>query len=43
MQIKTVQWIKFRIWEKKEGKYAKALAKIHGVELAQMLKGILSF
>ena len=27
-QIKKLQWIKSRIWEKKEGKYSKALAKI---------------
>ena len=28
IKIETVQWIKFRIWEKKEGKYSKTLAKI---------------
>ena len=28
IKIETVQWIKSRIWEKKEGKYSKALAKI---------------
>ena len=28
IKIETVQWIKSRIWEKKEGKYSKTLAKI---------------
>ena len=28
IKIETVQWIKSTIWEKKEGKYSKTLAKI---------------
>ena len=28
IKIETVQWIKSGIWEKKEGKYSKTLAKI---------------
>ena len=28
IKIETIQWIKSRIWEKKEGKYSKTLAKI---------------
>ena len=28
IKIETVQWIKFRIWERKEGKYSKTLANI---------------
>ena len=28
IKIETVQWIKSRIWEKKESKYSKTLAKI---------------
>ena len=28
IEIKTVEWIKSRIWEKKESKYSKTLAKI---------------
>ena len=36
IKIKTVQWIKSRIWEKKEGKYAKALAKIQATAIFLM-------